>query len=57
MKFDSKETEMYFYEIAKRFGIMHVNMDKDAVMTMNDVNLMVKSLRKANEDKEKRTGC
>lgn len=36
MKFDSKETEQYFLDIAERFGIMHVNVAKDTVLTMKD---------------------
>lgn len=49
MKFDTKETETYFLEIAKRFGIIHISVNKDTVLTMKDVNLLVKSAKRSQE--------
>lgn len=39
-KFESKETEEYFYQIAQKYGIMHVLWEKDHVITKEDVDCL-----------------
>lgn len=38
--FENKETEQYFFEVAKKYGIMHVNMENGAVMKRKDVDIL-----------------
>lgn len=52
--FESKETECYFYEIAKRYGIMHVNMENGAVMTRENVDLLANLCAKDVAELDKR---
>ncbi|MFN6432772.1 hypothetical protein EUCA11A_10460 [Eubacterium callanderi] len=52
--FESKETECYFYEIAKKYGIMHVNMENGAVMTRENVNLLANLCAKDVAELDKR---
>lgn len=38
--FESKETERYFFEVAKKYGIMHLNMENGAVMKRKDIDIL-----------------
>lgn len=40
--FENKETERYFYDVAQKYGIMHVNMEDGAVMKKEDVDCLVR---------------
>nr|DAH14389.1 MAG TPA: hypothetical protein [Bacteriophage sp.] len=39
--FESKETEQYFYEISKKYGIMHVLWDRGHIVTKEDVDSLI----------------
>lgn len=49
MKFDSKETECYFYEQTKKAGIVHVNIDKDAVITRKTAEELISIAKQFNK--------
>lgn len=46
MKFDSKETEDYYYLRLAELRIEHVTVNKDSVYTMDDVIEMTDELEK-----------
>ncbi len=52
--FESKETECYFYETDKKYGIMHVNMENGAVMTRENVDLLANLCAKDVAELDKR---
>lgn len=44
-RFDDSETETYFYEMARMYGIQHVNLSDDRVLTMDDVDNIVHDVK------------
>ncbi|WP_368260663.1 hypothetical protein [Eubacterium callanderi] len=44
-KFDDSETETYFYEMARMYGIQHVNLSDDRILTMDDVDNIVHDVK------------
>ena len=46
MRFDTKETEGYYYSRLTEIGIIHATVDEDHIYTMNDVIKMTDALEK-----------
>lgn len=41
--FENEETKEYFFEVAKKYGIMHICADPGTVMTRENIDLIVKA--------------
>jgi hypothetical protein len=49
MKFDSKETENYFYEQVRNHRLLHVNANVDSIWNIDDVDKLIRILLKLNK--------
>lgn len=43
--FESKDTERYFFKVARELGIMHVSWKEDHTITKADVDALVNSAK------------
>ena len=48
-RFDDSETETYFNEMARMYGIQHVNFSDDRVLTKDDVDNIVHDVKAMQE--------
>ncbi len=45
MKFDSKETELYYYEQARQHGLIHaIPNDRNTIWTKEDVDILMTNI-------------
>jgi hypothetical protein len=45
MKFDSRETELYYYEQSRHYGLIHaIPIDKNMIWTKDDVDNLMSDL-------------
>ena len=52
--FDCRETEEYYYRIARKYGVLHVSWGAGHIVTHEDVNNLIYDLKFENSTHETR---